>query len=151
MPRVRHDDKGMWRRIIPIPFNAVFTGSNRDNDLEANLQEELSGILNWALEGARKYAEAGKLEQPAASKKLLSNLRRDVDTVGIWIKARCSVIEDGKLQSKVAYDDYCDTMKREKATHMPQKEFKADLVRRGYAHKNGRDHNFFVGISIKAE
>ena len=28
MPRVRYDDKGMWRRIVPIPFNANFTGNN---------------------------------------------------------------------------------------------------------------------------
>ena len=150
MPRVRHDDMGMWRRIVPIPFDAVFTGSNRDNDLEEKLLTELPGILNWGLEGARKYATAGKLEQPAASKKLLSALRRDVDTVGLWIKSRCIKTDEGNLQSKVAYDDYCDTMKREKAQQLPQKEFKADLQRRGYLHRTGRNFNYFIGLEIKA-
>lgn len=70
MPRVRHDDKGMWRRIVPIPFNAVFTDKNRDNDLEDKLQAELPGILNWALQGARLYAKRGTLGRPLASKKI---------------------------------------------------------------------------------
>ncbi len=149
MPRVRYDDKGMWRRIVPIPFNANFTGNNRDNDLEEKLLTELPGILNWALEGARKYAESKKLTLPTASKKLLSVLRRDVDTVGLWVKSRCVATEEGKLQSKLAYDDYCDTMKREKATHLPQKEFKADLERRGFGHRASSKFNYYLGLRIK--
>lgn len=150
MPRVRHDDEGMWRRIVAIPFKAVFKGQSRDNDLEDKLQRELPGILNWALDGARKYASKEKLGRPRASRELLASLRRDVDTVGLWIKSRCVVTDDGKLQSKLAYDDYCETMKREKAVHLPQKEFKADLVQRGHLHKTGRDYNYFVGLDIKA-
>jgi len=149
MPRVRHDDKGMWRRIVPIPFTADFTGNNRNNDLEDELLTELPGILNWALAGARKYAKGKKLALPTASKKLLSVLHRDVDTVGLWIKSRCVLTEEGNLQSKVAYDDYCDTMKREKATYLPQKEFKTDLERRGFAHKTGSKFNYYRGLNIK--
>ena len=149
MPRVRHDDQGMWRRIIPIPFNADFTGSNRDNDVEDNLLTELPGILNWALEGACKYAQAGKLNWPAASKKLLSALRRDVDTVGLWITSRCVTSDECKLQAKIAYDDYCETMKREKVSCLPQKEFKADLERRGYVHKSSSKFNYYQGLKIK--
>lgn len=151
MPRVRHDDKGMWRRIVPIPFNAVFTGKFRDNDLEEKLKAELPGILNWALEGARRYAKKGKLGQPKASVEMLASLRRDVDTVGAWIKSRCVAAADSKLQSKVAYEDYCEAMKRERVPPLPQKDFNADLVRRGYQHKTGRSFNYFVGLIIKAD
>lgn len=150
MPRVRHDDKGMWRRIVPIPFNAVFTDKNRDNDLEDKLQAELPGILNWALQGARLYAKRGTLGRPLASKKLLTSLRRDVDTVGLWIKTRCVIESGGKLQSKVAYEDYCETMKRERASPVPQKEFNAELIRRGCEHKTGRSYNYFSGIALSA-
>jgi P4 family phage/plasmid primase-like protien len=150
MPRVRHDDEGMWRRIVPIPFNAVFKGRDRDNVIEGKLQnDELSGILNWALEGARLYAEKGKLELPKASVNLLAALRKDVDTVDLWITSRCVVSDDGKQPSQAAYDDYCETMKREKATPLPQKEFNADLIRHGHEHKKGSRSNFFVGLRIR--
>lgn len=151
MPRVRHDDNGMWRRFVPIPFNAVFKGSKRDNELESKLKAELSGILNWALEGARKYAENGSLGRPSASKILLNSLRRDVDTVGIWIKTRCVPCADTELQSMVAYDDYRETMKLEKTSPLPQKEFKADMIKRGYEHKQTRKYNSYVGLALKAD
>lgn len=151
MPRVRHDDQGMWRRIIPIPFKAVFTGNARDNDLEKKLEEELPGILNWALEGAKKFATKGKLGRPNASKLLLSELRRDVDTVGLWVETRCLVTDEGTLQSKVAYEDYCETMKRERTNPLPQKEFNADLKARGFAHKTSRKFNFFAGLTLRPE
>ena len=151
MPRVRHDDLGMWRRIIPIPFNAKFTGTKRDNNLESKLKVELPGILNWALEGASKYAKIGKLILPNASKVLLANLRHEVDTVGIWINSRCIVNTSDKLQSQIAYDDYTETMKREKFAAISQKDFKADMHKRGYLHKSGRRFNYFLGITLKLE
>jgi P4 family phage/plasmid primase-like protien len=151
MPRVRHDDQGMWRRIVAIPFNAVFSGIKRDNSLEHKLKAELPGILNWALEGARKYAEKGKLGRPKASRKLLASLRRDADTVSVWIGSCCLEDDDGKLQSKAGYDSYVEAMKREKSTALSQKEFKADLERRGYAHKSGGHFNYHQGLTIKPD
>ncbi len=151
MPRVRHDDKGMWRRIVAIPFNAVFSTKNQDTSLEGKLKAELPGILNWCLEGAHLFATKGRLGRPKASRELLASLRGDVDTVGIWMASCCVDDERGKLQSKAAYDNYVEAMKREKITALSQKEFKADLVRRGYAHKSGSHFNYHVGLTIKSD
>jgi P4 family phage/plasmid primase-like protien len=150
MPRVRYDDDGMWRRIIGIPFNVSFRGKKCDRDLEDKLLVELPGIFNWALEGARKYAEKGMLVRPRASRELLAKLKHDVDTVGIWINSCCIMAEDAKLQSKIAYDSYIESMKREKANPLPQKEFKADLERRGHIVKSGNKFNYFPGLKIKS-
>ena len=151
MPRVRHDDQGMWRRIVAIPFKAVFKGTKRDNSLEDKLKAELPGILNWALEGARKYQEKGKLGRPKASRMLLASLLRDADTVGVWIGSCCLEDDGGKLQSKAAYDSYVEAMKREKSTALSQKEFKADLERRGYTHKSSGHFNYHQGLTIKTD
>jgi len=55
LPKVRDDSYGFWRRIIVIPFDATFEGSNRDNRLQEKLTKELPGILNWALQGAQRW------------------------------------------------------------------------------------------------
>jgi putative DNA primase/helicase len=148
MPRIRYEDDGMWRRIIAIPFNVSFQGKNRDRDLDDKLLVELPGILNWALEGARKYSELGKLGRPKASLDLTRSLRRAEDTVGLWIESRCETVSFGKVQSAVAYQDYSEAVKQEKLTPLPQKEFKADLVRRGYPHRPGNRFNYFAGLKL---
>lgn len=83
MPEIRHDDKGMWRRVVGVPFNASFTDKSIDTEIEQKLKAtELSGMLNWALEGAQKYAKnKGLGKPPKASQELIAQLRNDVDTV----------------------------------------------------------------------
>jgi putative DNA primase/helicase len=82
MPPVSFDDDAMWRRLVPIPLKRQFRGANRDPNLEDALCKELSGILNWALEGASRYASTG-LKLCKASRVLRLRLRKgDNETEG---------------------------------------------------------------------
>lgn len=53
-PRIQGRDEGIWRRVNIIPFEVNFEG-REDPRLTAKLKEEAPGILQWALEGARRY------------------------------------------------------------------------------------------------
>jgi putative DNA primase/helicase len=44
-------DDGIWRCIWEIPFNRQFTEAERDKELMTTLTQELTDILNWAIEG----------------------------------------------------------------------------------------------------
>lgn len=149
MPRVRHDDAGMWRRLVAIPFEAKFVGKSRDNDLEEKLKAELPGILNWAIKGARKYAKKGKLERPKLIKDLTKVLRGDVDTVGNWVGHDCKRGEGLQLQSKHAYESYIQFMRSEKTAILNQKEFKAEMERQEFKHKSSKRFNYFDGLCLK--
>lgn len=48
-------------RVIVIPFERHFKASERDKNLKRKLknQKELSGLLNWCLEGLKDYRENG--------------------------------------------------------------------------------------------
>jgi len=152
MPRVRHDDKGMWRRIIPIPFGVRFSGTSRDDkDLEGKLKAELPGIMQWALRGARKYAELGKLPRPKVVRDFIRKLRGNVDTVGNWVDHACRVGDDLRLQAQNAYDSYLQYMRGEKSGVLNQREFKGEMVRQGYAHRASNRFNYFDGISLRGE
>ena len=59
-PQVRGTDDGIWRRIATVPFNYQFKGAERDNlFFEHKLLPELSGILNWLIEGFNMYKSNG--------------------------------------------------------------------------------------------
>jgi len=66
---LRSDDtsEGFWKRILPIPFDVTFLPSDeydrhkkscyfklQDTDLENKLDNELSGIFNWSIEGLKR-------------------------------------------------------------------------------------------------
>ncbi len=56
VPEVMEDTEAFFRRIWIVQFSNTFTGERADPDLLAKLttKEELSGFLNWALEGLKR-------------------------------------------------------------------------------------------------
>ena len=59
LPRVRGGDVAMRRRLRKIPFNVFIQEERADKNLSGKLSRERAGILNWALEGLRRYLERG--------------------------------------------------------------------------------------------
>ena len=54
LPDTLDNTHGYYRKILIIPFNRVFKCDEMDKDLPEKVSEELSGVLNWALEGAER-------------------------------------------------------------------------------------------------
>ena len=68
LPDIKDSTYGMWRRIYVIEFPRKFTDDEMDVELTKKLQNELSGIFNWALEGYKRlrnqnfiFSESGSM------------------------------------------------------------------------------------------
>jgi putative DNA primase/helicase len=92
-PVILGDDHGIWRRIHLIPFTVTIPAASRDPKLLEKLRGELSGILNWALEGCRLFQASG-LNPPAAIVDAVTEYREDMDVFGSWVDECCNVRED---------------------------------------------------------
>jgi len=59
LPKVTDDTIAFFRRLIIIPFPRTFDESQADPDLFEKITrpEELSGILNWAIEGLKRLIQ----------------------------------------------------------------------------------------------
>ena len=58
LPKIAFDDPAAWSRLRAIPFDVSF--HNRENpQLTFELQDELSGILNWAISGCLTWQQTG--------------------------------------------------------------------------------------------
>lgn len=53
LPVNRDTSQGLFRRLLIVPFTAVFEGSKRDSKLQDKLTAELPGIFNMVLNGFR--------------------------------------------------------------------------------------------------
>jgi len=51
LPHNTDTTKGMFRKILIVPFNATFEGKKIDRKIRQKLKDELPGIFNWAIDG----------------------------------------------------------------------------------------------------
>lgn len=71
-PEFKDTSEGIWRRLLLVPFNNVFTGENRDLTLKDKIMAtELPFVLKWALEGARKLQKYGFIEPEVCRQELI--------------------------------------------------------------------------------
>jgi len=57
LPETDVDDEAFYRRILLVPFPETVPVNERDKHLDDKLQEELPGVLNWAIQGLQRLRE----------------------------------------------------------------------------------------------
>lgn len=149
VPEIEASNKAMWRRIVPIPFNATFSGKSVDAKLEDKLALEFSGILNWLLKGAKEYS-AERLGSCSAVKELKLQLRKDADSLFAWTSECCVRSLAGETQSRDAYDSYKSFMRNTERKALGQPAFRSGLIKKGFSHKKTSKHNCFVGFQLRS-
>jgi len=106
-PTITGTDKGMWRRMRMIGFNASIPDEKKIPDLDKVIVEkELSGILNFALAGCLEWLAAGKLITPPQVLITTEDYRKEMDILGCFIDECCDVGEDYSVLKEDLYQTY---------------------------------------------
>jgi putative DNA primase/helicase len=87
-PAIREQTEALWSRIRLVPFTVTIPAERRVKNLRELLNAEHSGILNWALDGCRKWRESG-LTNPRAIVKATKSYRDENDLMSEFFDARC--------------------------------------------------------------
>lgn len=87
LPTITDDTVFTSGRINVISFDRHFKPEEQDKHLKDKLRQEseLSGILNWCIDGLRMYRKEG-LKPPAAVQQATETYRIDSDKIGNFIK-----------------------------------------------------------------
>src|SRR5262247_1689967 len=88
-PRVDDTSEGMWRRLHPITFNAVFPEEKRIKGYEEILLQESPGILQWMLAGCLEWQRINGLKPATAVLEKAKEYRAQEDIVGNFISEKC--------------------------------------------------------------
>lgn len=99
-PVIKGDDHGIWRRILLLPFTRNFSADPdivKDNTRGEKLAKELSGILNWLVQGALAYQKEG-LNPPASIEAARNEYKEDMDLLAEWID-ECCVLDSSAVAS----------------------------------------------------
>lgn len=76
-PRINDHSSAFYKRLILIPCDRVFTDNEQNLRLKDILLNELPGILNWAITGAKRLNERGRFPSDESMKQAISDLRSE--------------------------------------------------------------------------
>lgn len=112
LPRCNDSTQGFFRRWIVLPFDRNFESGQQirreDLDLALGSPDELSGVLNMALDALGTLRKSGFSESPSMQK-AWSEFRRTTDPISVWLES--GAVSEGEglwVPHYALYDAYCE-------------------------------------------
>ena len=153
-PEIRGTDYAIWRRIRLIPFTVTIPPEEQIPDLAEQLKEELSGILNWALEGLRDWLANG-LQPPPEVTEATEAYRAEMDIVGLFVQDACALDPKAVTPSKTLYEAFREWCSENGYEPFGQTAFGRRLAAKGFAHGRayieGRLRRCWFGIRLRSD
>jgi P4 family phage/plasmid primase-like protien len=106
LPHTRDFSPALFRRAIVIDFPKVFDGASRDTKLTDTLMGELPGILNLALEGAKRVIQQGGFTIPISSIEAAAQWRLEADQVAQFVEEVCERAAGSEIESGEVFRQY---------------------------------------------
>ena len=149
-PTIRGTDEGIKRRIKLIPFEVIIPENKRISreEILTAMKNELSGILNWGLEGFKKWQEIG-LNIPSKVKDATNEYFDEMDLVNSFIQDCCIKDEGSEISAKdlyMSFKSYMDEVGE--SFNLSQIKFNDRVKEKGFVNVRKRDGYKWQGLSL---
>lgn len=156
LPTITDDTVFSSGRINVISFDRHFEPEEQDKKLKEKLRDkdELSGILNWCIQGLKMYREQG-LEAPESVKNATAAYRSDSDKIGNFI-SECLTKTGKNSKAKDVYEVYSEWCRENGFGTENKSNFYAELKTKGLFTTSGTIDgktvkNIVKGYTIESE
>jgi len=107
LPKLGDASTAIVGRIILLIVSRSWLGKE-DYSLEPSLQQELPGILNWALDGLKRLSvdNANTFTRLASADEAIIAMRDLASPVGAFVRDRCVVGADKQIEVDRLYNSY---------------------------------------------
>jgi len=160
-PIIDGADQAIWDRVVEVPFELRVPDGKEDTTLRDTINEELPGILAWAIRGCMSYQKKG-LKFPEKVRKQINAYRDSMDTVSSWF-SDCAVAVKGKKVATTAtrssdlyqsYAEWCSQNSRPGISLVvpeSQIKFNKALEARKFIKKESNGVTKWYGLQLKAQ
>jgi len=150
-PRIRGTDEGIWRRLWLLPFTVTIPEGKRDPAILERLEAEGAGILNWCLEGLRRYQENDcRLAPPEKVLAATARFRSESDMVGRFLAQEMKTDPMGTIERTVLYKIYLKWCEDEGEKPVSNRAVIKYLRERGFGERKLGGAMCWTGIRIKS-
>ncbi|WP_373533076.1 phage/plasmid primase, P4 family [Vampirovibrio sp.] len=113
LPKIKDTTQAVYNRLLIIYFKNIIPESRQATDLICWLEEEIDGIFNWALQGAKHLQRnQGKFPQSQRAKNELQQYRDSQNPLTSWVTellkpadASAFISNDALFQSYSSFPD----------------------------------------------
>lgn len=146
---VRGTDKGIWRRMRLIPFEASFEGKKDDKDRAEKLKAEYPKILGWIVKGAMKWQKEG-LAVPTEVSLATEEYRTEMDILASYLAQRAKLDPDRKEKSSDIYKDYKQWALNGGEYVMTQTKFGLEMAKK-FRKQTSYGCVYYLGLELKGD
>lgn len=153
LPKVGAIDKGTWRRLIVIPFDATIEGNADIKNYADYLFEHAGGaILSWVIEGSKKVIKDNyKITPPQKVCDAIEHYRDSNDWLSYFLSERCEIDSSYIAKSGEIYNEY-----RIFCTQMGEyirstTDFYTALETVGFEKFRDRNGRYIKGLKLKTD
>lgn len=153
LPKVGAIDKGTWRRLIVIPFDAKIEGSADIKNFADHLFEKAGGaILTWVIEGARKViADNYKIEPPKKVRDAIEHYKESNDWLSYFLSERCELDPAYVAKSSEVYNEYRIFCTQVGEFTRSTTDFYTALETVGFERYRDRKGRYIKGLRLKTD
>ena len=153
LPKVGATDEGTWRRLIVIPFNAVFEGKSDIKNYADYLFENAGpAVLSWIIEGARRIISKDfHLKNPKMVQDAIDDYRGQNDWMGDFLEECCEVGDTYRERSGELYLEYRAYCTRMGEYARSTTDFYGALAQRDFERKKTKNGVVVIGLRIRSE
>jgi P4 family phage/plasmid primase-like protien len=157
LPKVTDETNAFFRRCMVLKFVQKYSMTpdleagefQADPDLEAKLETEMSGILNWALEGRKRLFERSRFEIPESVQANVDEFRQEQSVVLRFVNDRCHFGKDARVDTPDLYEAFLEWCRLNHEDEVKVGPFGKAIcalagVENGKAHKS----RFYMGIAL---
>jgi len=153
-PIIRDTTHAMWRRIRLIPFEARFEPGDGvwqpKEVLMSELESELSGILNWAIEGCLRWKDEG-LALEGKVKAATEEYRVESDVVERFLSEMVVRDKWGQVKASKLYQEYKSWAEKNGEPSISARSFGERILEKGISRVHTREGNFYTGIRLASD
>jgi putative DNA primase/helicase len=127
LPQLADASTAVVGRMVLLPTTLSWLG-REDHTLEPALHTELTGILNWALDGLRRLAVTNVFTRVPSADEAITTMRDLASPVAAFVRERCEVAAKREVPVNLLYAEYTNWADDNGHRRKTKEVFGKDLV-----------------------